>query len=126
MKVTGIDKTAVLIPDGLELRGRSQKLEIGEFKRTLDAELSSKTKLKFSNHALDRLAGRSVRLDDQTVDRLDKAVSVADKKGAAQSLVLLDELAFLISVKNKTVITAMETNRMKESVFTQIDSTVIG
>jgi flagellar operon protein len=88
--------------------------------------LKEKTGLNFSNHAMDRLSGRGVNLDNDKVDRLTKAVQMADKKGADQSLVLLDQLAFLVSVRNKTVITAVETDQMKEGVFTQIDSAIIG
>jgi len=88
--------------------------------------LKEKTGLNFSNHAIDRLSGRGLNLDGDKVERLTKAVQVADKKGADQSLVLLDQLAFLVSVRNKTVITAVETDRMKEGVFTQIDSAIIG
>lgn len=88
--------------------------------------LKEKTGLNFSNHAIDRLSGRGVNLDSDKVDRLAKAVQMADKKGADQSLVLLDQLAFLVSVRNKTVITAVETDQMKEGVFTKIDSAIIG
>ena len=88
--------------------------------------LQEKTGLKFSNHAIDRLVDRRVGLDYRTADRLSKAVEIANKKGADQSLVLLDQLAFLVSVRNKTVITALETANMREGVFTQIDSAIIG
>jgi flagellar operon protein len=88
--------------------------------------LKEKTGLNFSNHAIDRLSGRGVNLDNDKVDRLTKAVQMADRKGADHSLVLLDQLAFLVSVRNKTVITAVETDQMKEGVFTQIDSAIIG
>jgi len=97
-----------------------------DFKQAFDAALANKTDLKFSNHAFERLSRRGVNLNDQTVSRLDNAILAAGKKGADQSLVLLDEMAFVVSIKNKTVITAMETNQMKEGVFTQIDSAVIG
>ena len=97
-----------------------------DFKQAFDAALADKTDLKFSNHAFERLSRRRVNLNDQTVSRLDNAILAAGKKGADQSLVLLDEMAFVVSIKNKTVITAMETDQMKEGVFTQIDSAVIG
>ena len=50
----------------------------------------------------------------------------AEQKGSKDSLVLLDDLAFVVSVKNKTVVTAVDSNRAKENVFTNIDSVVIG
>ncbi|MCP4583187.1 MAG: hypothetical protein GY839_16385 [candidate division Zixibacteria bacterium] len=128
MTVSHIGKAAIVKAN--EIAGKSdprvQSGKQGEFKQTFEAALANKTDLKFSNHAIDRLSSRGVSLNDQTVARLDNAVEAAGKKGADQSLVLLDEMAFLVSVKNRTVITAMETNKMKEGVFTQIDSAVIG
>jgi len=88
--------------------------------------LQEKTGLRFSNHVIDRMEDRALKLNNETVERLSRAVEIADRKGADQSLVLLDQLAFLVSVKNKTVITAVETNQMKQGVFTRIDSAIIG
>ena len=126
MKVHGIDRTSIVRTNDLPPRTPGPKNKSDDFKHTLDRVLSSKTELKFSGHARDRLHNRGVPLDGEIVNRLDKAVLAAGKKGADQSLVLLDEMAFLVSIKNKTVITAMETNNMKEGVFTKIDSAVIG
>lgn len=126
MKIHGIDKTTNIISTKLPVKNFGTKEKTGDFQRTFEAVLSNKTDLKFSGHAIDRLTDRGVRLDESTVSRLDKAVVAAGKKGSGQSLVLLDEMAFVVSIKNKTVITAMETDMMKEGVFTKIDSAVIG
>jgi len=126
MKIHGIDRTANIISTKLPARNIGTKEKTGDFQRTFEAVLSNKTDLKFSGHAIDRLTDRGVSLDESTVSRLDKAVLAAGKKGSDQSLVLLDEMAFVVSIKNKTVITAMETGNMKEGVFTKIDSAVIG
>ncbi len=126
MKVHGIDKTANIISTKLPVKSSVSKEKQGDFQRIFKAVISNKTDLKFSGHAIDRLTDRGVQLDENTVTRLDKAVSAAGEKGSGQSLVLLDEMAFLVSVKNKTVITAMETDMMKEGIFTKIDSAVIG
>jgi flagellar operon protein len=126
MKVSGIGKTPIVRENEFIPKTPALKDKTGDFKKTFETILSSKTDLKFSNHAIDRLTDHSVRFDERTVTRLDRAVSVAGKKGADQSLVLLDEMAFLVSVKNKTIITAMETANMKEGVVTKIDSAVIG
>lgn len=68
------------------------------------------------------------RLENQPFDanRLKSAVDRAEAKGSNESLIFLDDLAFVVSVKNKTVITAVAQDRAKESVFTNIDSVVIG
>lgn len=82
--------------------------------------------IRLSAHAQARLRQSSVDLDPGTADRLKSAVEKAEQKGSKDSLVLLDDLAFVVSVKNKTVITAVDSNRAKENVFTNIDSVVIG
>lgn len=128
MNIPDITKnTTIIRPPQPGIDSASQKTK-GQSESPVDFKeiLKEKTGLNFSNHAIDRLSGRGVNLDSDKVDRLTKAVQMADKKGADQSLVLLDQLAFLVSVRNKTVITAVETDRMKEGVFTQIDSAIIG
>ncbi len=82
-------------------------------------------KLKMSKHVADRISRRSLDLSGDRIDRLNQAVDRAESKGAKESLVLLDDLAVVVSVKNRTVVTAMQQSRMKEGVFTQIDSAVI-
>jgi flagellar operon protein len=122
-----INNTTIVRPQqiGADSKAAAKK-EIDSSAIDFKEILKEKTGLNFSNHAMDRLSGRGVNLDNDKVDRLTKAVQMADKKGADQSLVLLDQLAFLVSVRNKTVITAVETDQMKEGVFTQIDSAIIG
>lgn len=81
--------------------------------------------LKFSSHAIDRLKSRGISFDAETLKRIEGAVDKAAQKGSKESLVLTDDSALIVSVKNKTVITAMDRVAMKENVFTNIDSTVI-
>jgi flagellar operon protein len=80
--------------------------------------------IRLSAHAQRRLAG--VDLGETAADRLMSAVGRAEEKGSRESLILVDDLAFVVSVKNKTVITAVDQGRAKENVFTNIDSVVIG
>lgn len=81
--------------------------------------------LTFSAHAAKRLEQRSIDLTAEDVTRLSKAVDKAAGRGARESLVLLNDLALVVSVSNRKVITAMETDNMKENVVTNIDSAVI-
>jgi flagellar operon protein len=81
--------------------------------------------LKFSNHALERLKRRNINLSNEQLNKLKSAVAKVASKGARDSLVLVDSVAFVVSVKNKTVITAIDGEQMKENVFTNIDSAVI-
>jgi flagellar operon protein len=81
--------------------------------------------LKFSSHAMTRMKSRNIGITPQMIDKLDKAVSGAQKKGARDTLVLLSDLAFIVNIPNKTVVTAMEGRNMKDHIVTNIDSTVI-
>lgn len=78
-----------------------------------------------SAHASARLRNAGVNVDVRFEQRLQSAVDKAAAKGSRSSLVLLDELALVVSVQNRTVITAVDSGRMQDSVFTNIDSAVI-
>ena len=96
--------------------------------RSFAAELrdaSSPSALRFSKHALERLERRGIELDAATMQRLDEGVARAAGKGSRDSLVLVDGTAFVVSVRNHTVITAVGSEHMKDNVFTNIDSAVI-
>ncbi len=93
------------------------------FNQILEQEI---TGVKFSQHALQRLNSRKIQLDSTQLNKLSQAVEQAAQKGAKESLILMnDSLAFVVSVKNKTVITAMDGASIKDNVFTNIDSAVI-
>lgn len=81
--------------------------------------------IKFSKHALERISDRGIDFDKGSMEKLGAALSVAEGKGANESLVLMDELALIVSVRNRTVITAMSSGDTKGNVFTSIDSAVI-
>jgi flagellar operon protein len=82
--------------------------------------------LTFSKHLNERLNRRSLELTPDKLGRLSQAVDRVAEKGARESVVLLDNLALLVSVPNRTVLTAIETEKMKNGVFTNIDSVVVG
>ncbi len=81
--------------------------------------------LQFSRHALARVQRRGIELDSTTLGRLSEGVGRAASKGSRDSLVLVDGTAFVVSVSNRTVITAVGSEQMKDNVFTNIDSAVI-
>lgn len=81
--------------------------------------------LKFSNHAVDRMQARGVRFSPEQMGKIQSAVSKAAEKGAKNCLLLSDEAALIVSVKDKTVVTVMDKTNLKENVFTNIDSTVM-
>lgn len=88
-----------------------------------DTEVGSS--IAWSSHALARLKSRGIELDASHHARLETAVDKAAAKGAKDALVLLDDTAMVVSIKNRTVITALGMHQAKENVFTNIDSAVI-
>jgi flagellar operon protein len=82
-------------------------------------------KLKFSQHALARLQLRNINLTAEQINKINDAVSKAAAKGAKEALILMDNLAMVVSVKNRTVITVVDKTDLKDNVFTNIDSAVI-
>lgn len=81
--------------------------------------------LRFSKHASNRLADRSITLSDNQLNRLTEGAKKAGEKGIKESLVMVDQLAFIVNVPNNTVITAMDQTQANESIFTNIDGAVI-
>jgi len=83
------------------------------------------TPVTFSKHAVQRLERRNLVVDATTMQRLQDGVDRAAGKGARDAVVLVDDTAFVVSVNNRTVITAVGKDQMKDHVFTNIDSAVI-
>jgi flagellar operon protein len=81
--------------------------------------------VEFSRHALQRLERRGIAPSEQTLARLGDGVDRAASKGSRESVVFVDGTAFVVSVRNRTVITAVDPEHMREHVFTNIDSAVI-
>jgi flagellar operon protein len=81
--------------------------------------------VRFSAHALQRAERRGIDLSPATLRRLNDGVDRAAGKGARASVVFVDQTAFVVSVPNRTVITAVDREHMKQQVFTNIDSAVI-
>ena len=88
-------------------------------------EYSQGSEIRFSKHASNRLITRQITLSDNQVARLQDGMQKADEKGIKDSLLLMDELAFIVNVPSKTVITAMDQKESNENVFTNIDGAVI-
>jgi flagellar operon protein len=81
--------------------------------------------VRFSAHAQTRLQSRRIALGPGELNRIEGAVDRAASKGVRESLVLLDQTAFVVSVSNRTVITVVDRENLKHNVFTNIDGAVI-
>jgi len=81
--------------------------------------------LKISGHARTRLESRNIELGKEEWERVLGGVNKAAEKGAKESLVMIDDIALVVSVKNRTIITAVDKQNLKDNVFTNIDSAII-
>ncbi len=120
-----------IIPQPLHPTGRPQskpatgrKGEAGPFDQLLQ-QARQQGQVKFSAHARSRMQSRGINFDQAQLERLQQAVGRVDAKGGRDSLVMLDETALVVSIKNETVVTVVDREQMKNNVFTQIDSAVI-
>jgi flagellar operon protein len=95
------------------------------FKELLERKVAqNETGIKFSSHAEKRLQSRDIEFTAQHMQRLGDAVAKARAKGAQETLMVFENFSLIVSVKNNTVITAVDNGAMKENVFTNIDSAV--
>ena len=97
----------------------------GTFAEALQSELDARNSaVGFSKHAMKRIESRNIEiLDSDMLQRLNDGIEIAAEKGSNETLV--DRTAFVVSVKNRTVITTMSQEDLKGNIFTNIDSTVI-
>lgn len=95
------------------------------FEELLKKKQEGLEELKFSKHADGRLQSRNITLTENQKQRLEDGAKKARGKGIQESLVLIDQLAFIVNVKNNTVITAMSQDETNETIFTNIDGAVI-
>lgn len=91
------------------------------FSQILDSV--KRNELVFSKHANERLISRNIDLSEAQLERLQSGTRRAEEKGIKESLVMVDDLAFIVNVRNNTVITAV--NEKDDKVFTNIDGAVI-
>lgn len=96
------------------------------FRELLNQEqVRSAGEVKLSAHAQSRIQQRRIPMTVQDMEQLNQAVLKAEAKGARESLILMQNKGFIVSVPNKTVITAIDQAQMRDNIFTNIDSTII-
>ena len=94
------------------------------FAKILDDKLQGQG-IKFSQHAQERLRFRGITLSESDLKNLAGAMDNVAKKGGRESLILQGDTAFVVSIANRTVITAMDRKSMIGSVITNIDSAAV-
>ncbi|MBA4698887.1 MAG: flagellar biosynthesis protein [Ruminococcus sp.] len=88
-------------------------------------ERASASGVRFSKHASARISERGVNLTDSLVQDLNQAVEKAKEKGAKDVVIIGAQNAFIVNIPNNLVVTTMNSQEMKESIFTNIDSAVL-
>jgi flagellar operon protein len=130
--MSAVEHNPALLPPGLAPVGRPAATTPGatqvpggpSFANVLGATQQA-VPVKFSSHALQRIERRGIDVSPATLGRLNEGLDRAAGKGARASVVFVDATAFVVSVPNRTVITAVDRDHMKQQVFTNIDSAVI-
>jgi flagellar operon protein len=132
--VTAVAPNAALVPPGPaavpavtrpQAMGTGQSVGGPSFAAVLSQSTTAAQAPKFSRHALERVNRRGIELDQPTLQRLAGGMSRAATKGSRDAVVFVDNTAFVVSVPNNTVVTAVPSEHMREHVFTNIDSAVI-
>lgn len=95
------------------------------FASMLKGVIEGPREITFSAHAQHRLNSRNIQLNETDLAHIAKAVDEASAKGARESLLIMDGLALVVSVPNRTVITVLEPKSGENTVFTNIDSAVV-
>lgn len=102
-----------------------QGVATGGFQSILQQQLQQSSHLKFSKHATSRLTSRQINLSDEQMVRLSTGIDKAMAKGIKESLVLMDNVALVVNVENRTVVTALDHSEATDHVFTNIDGAVV-
>ncbi len=124
---TPYDMTAQAVKIGSQNNRPIQNTVNRSTGKSFDEVLSAiqSKEIKFSKHALDRLASRNITITEAELKKIETAVDKADAKGIKEALILMNDKVLVMSVKNRTVITASDEASLKDSVFTNIDGAVI-
>ena len=99
--------------------------ESSAFKELLEQKLKEESQVTFSRHAVERVMERSVDVSSDKLERLNEGVKLAGEKGLKAPLILMDSTAFVVNVKNNRVVTVVNEESLKGTVFTNIDGTVM-
>ncbi|MBU3159035.1 flagellar biosynthesis protein [Clostridium frigoris] len=110
---------------GLQNKSAQVNKDQNSFNKVLDKQIKKEECFTISSHAIQRLNSRNINLNDDDRKKINEGINMADSKGAKQSLILYKDMALITSIKNRTVITAMDKSQSTGNVITNIDSVVM-
>lgn len=95
------------------------------FQELLEQKVKEDSQVEFSRHAMERVMQRNVDVSKENMERLNEGVKLAQNKGLNEPLILVGSTAYVVNVKNNKVITVVNDESLKGTVFTNIDGTVM-
>lgn len=101
-----------------------EKLQTPSFQKILEDKQYERQDVKFSKHAAVRLSQRGIEMTEGQLSRLRDGARMAQDKGIKESLVVVDQLSFIVNIPSKTVVTALDQKETMSNVFTNIDGAV--
>ena len=80
--------------------------------------------LVFSKHAINKIEHRGIDINEKTLEKINSAMDKLQSKGSRDSLVFIEDVAYVVNPNSKVIITAVDKENLKENVFTGIDSAI--
>lgn len=119
-----IDRGQIIpVQNGSQQQGKSKGVQSQEFQRMLQESMLKNQEIKISAHARQRMEERNIRLEEYDMDALKGAMNSLEAKGARESLMLYKDFAFIASIRNRTIITSMDSDEL--DIVTNIDSAIL-
>ncbi len=120
-EINGISVPFIPITQNEDFGNVKTQNGIDNFSSIFQEELN---KVKFSIHAMKRLETRNIQLSDNEINKIQNAVQKAESKGSKDSLVMMNDTAYIVNIPNRTVVTALPVSESNDNIFTNIDSVV--
>lgn len=108
-----------------QISGLDKKQDVLDKASAKKANDNTPITLKFSNHAVERMSQRGITFTPEQISKIENAASKAQAKGSKETLIFANDSALIVNLKDKTIVTVMDKNALRENVFTNIDSTVM-
>ena len=104
--------------------GNAEKVNVS-FKEVLNNKIFQDNTINFSDKASKNLHEINGSLTTDQMNRLELGLGKLKEKGVSSGVLLMDSTAFVLNVKNQTVMTTIGKNRIQENVFSNFDAFAI-
>ncbi|NRY60019.1 flagellar biosynthesis protein [Clostridium beijerinckii] len=101
----------------------NSKQKEARFQDVLNGVKSKDQSFTISKHAASRL--NEINFTKEDMEQIQKGFKIAQDKNSKNTVMLYKDIALIASVENKILITAVEKDRAKDNIFTNVDSVVI-